>query len=149
MKKKKTYVLLVSETFPKCHKRAGDSTGFVNLIAMKTKIHTIRGNYELWEKRFEKIAAGEAVLSIRSWSGVPYDSRQITHFELTKDDGIGIEKLEDPANFVYATIGMRQINWWVIAENDGLSFNDFCNWFKARPNNPMAIIHFTKYRYDS
>lgn len=36
------------------------------------KRHTIRANYEFWAKRFEKIAAGEAVLSIREWVGKPY-----------------------------------------------------------------------------
>ena len=149
MKKKKTYVLLVSQAFPKHHRRAGDSTGFVNLIAIKTKIHTLRGNYELWKKRFEKIAAGEAILSVRSWSGIPYDSNQITHFELTKDDGIGIEKLENPSNFAYATIGTKEIDWGLIAQNDGLCFSDFCDWFKVRSDKPMAIIHFTKFRYDS
>lgn len=70
-----TYVLTVSEFFPKTHNKAGLPTGFINAISNKTKLHTIRGNYDLWAKRFEKINKGEAVLSVRYWSGKPYNSR--------------------------------------------------------------------------
>ena len=46
----KTYVLTLSQNFPKTHKRAGEETNFVNKIFDGSKIHTIRSNYELWEK---------------------------------------------------------------------------------------------------
>ena len=93
----KTFVLTVSRVFPKTHKRAGKQTWFVEKInqagmpvsdetIMGKKIHTIRANYELWEKRAMQI-------------------------------------------------------------NDGLSFDDFCEWFKVRQNSPMAVIHFTEWRY--
>ena len=35
-----------------------------------------------------------------------------------------------------------------IAKNDGLSFSDFCDWFRVRTPEPMAIIHFTGFRYN-
>ena len=66
------------------------------------KMHTIRANedgtaFERWEKRFEKINAGEAVLELFHWSGSPYNSKhdgskQVVFATLTKEDGIGIQK---------------------------------------------------------
>ena len=47
-----TYVLTVSQKFPTTHKKAGQSTGFPLAIKHYDKIHTIRGNYDLWAKRF-------------------------------------------------------------------------------------------------
>ncbi len=56
--------------------------------------------------------------------------------------------MEDPTNFVYASIGNKIVDWQEIAKNDGLSFEDFCEWFKVRNKKPMAIIHFTDFRYE-
>jgi len=149
MKKIKVFVLTVSKQFPKTHKKSGQDTGFVQNISKlftseNTKIHTLRGNYELWKKRIEQINEGKAILSIRYWSGKPYNSKQIEICTLEK---VGLEKLEDPTNFVFAEIGNKTINWSEISKNDGLSFDDFCEWFKVRSNSPMAVIHFTSFRY--
>lgn len=144
----KTFVLTVSKRFPKTHKKAGTSTGFVeNISRLFTngcdKIHTIRSNYELWQKRAKEINEGKAVLSIRYWSDLPYRSKQV---EICRLERIGLEKLE-PANFIYAPIEGKAIDWEVVAKNDGLSFEDFCEWFKSREKEPMAVIHFTDFRY--
>jgi hypothetical protein len=48
---------------------------------------------------------------------------------------------------VFAPIEGKKVNWEDIAKNDGLSFEDFCEWFKVRTSSPMAIIHFTDFRY--
>lgn len=145
----KTFVLTVSKQFPKTHIRAGESTGFVESIKRlfsveSEKIHTIRTNYELWSKRAKEINEGKAILSIRYWSDKPYNSKQV---EICRLERIGVEKLEDPTNFVYAPIGDKAVNWEEIAKNDGLSFEDFCEWFKVRTKKPMAVIHFTDFRY--
>jgi hypothetical protein len=142
-----TYVLTVSQKFPTTHKKDGQSTGFPLAIKHYDKIHTIRGNYDLWAKRFEKINTGKAILSVRIWEGKPYASKQLEIFKYDYTHKIGIEKLEDPTNFVFAPIEGKQINWDLIAKNDGLSFEDFCEWFKVRSNSPMAVIHFTGFRY--
>ena len=142
-----TYVLTVSQKFPTTHKKVGQSTGFPLAIKNYDKIHTIRGNYDLWAKRFEKINAGKAILSVRIWEGKPYASKQLEIFKYDYTHKIGIEKLEDPTNFVFAPIEGKQINWDLVAKNDGLSFEDFCEWFKVRSNSPMAVIHFTDFRY--
>lgn len=146
---KKTYVLTVSKNFPKTHAKAGQTTGFVdNITRLFTpeckKIHTIRSNYELWERRAKEINEGNAILSIRYWSETPYRSKQV---EICKLEGIGVEKLEHPDNFAFAQIEGKSIDWGIVAKNDGLSFEDFCEWFKVRQKEPMAIIHFTNFRY--
>lgn len=143
----KTYVLMISERFPQAHKRKGELTYFPTKIKNGEKIHTIRANYKLWEKRINDIKNGVARLSIRVWEGKPYRSKQIQIFEFNSERGIGIQKLEDPTNFVFAPIDGKSINWEDVAKNDGLSFDDFCEWFKVRKSSPMAIIHFTGYRY--
>ncbi len=148
----KTYVLIVSEKFPKTHKRAGEPTNFPLSIKHYDKIHTIRGNFDLWKKRFDQIEAGNAVLSIRVWSGKPYRSEQQEIFRFDKTRGIGIEKL----TFKNGLFNFMLVNGEYcfpeiecdVAKNDGLSYDDFEDWFKGADfSKPMAIIHFTKYRY--
>jgi len=146
----KTYVLMVSKTFPQTHIKRGKSTGFVESISGlflkkdSKKIHTIRGNYEAWKKKESAINKGDAVLSIRYWNGKPYRSNQV---EIVKLTSLGVQKLEHPDNLDYATVDGKQIEWTKISENDGLRFEDFCEWFKDRPIEPMAILHFTNFRY--
>lgn len=181
MEKKKIYVLMLSEAFPKAHNKAGmptnfkvkfalgqgcpdcdkpqdlsgvnisDCNGCVNACSIP-KLHTIRANYPLWEKRIKEIQNGHAVLSIRQWSGKPYRSKQIEIARLTADNGIGIQKLRiyehEPFPFVYADRYTTPVDWQELANNDGLSLNDWREWFKGYDlSMPMAIIHFTKFRY--
>ncbi len=134
--------------------KEGLPTYFKEQIIQHLKLHTIRANYEFWRKRFRKIAAGEAVLSIREWVGKPYakGSTQRELFRLTREDGIGIQKLRiyehEPFPFVYADKYTRPIEWKELANNDGLSLNDWREWFKGYDlSKPMAIIHFTSFRY--
>ena len=101
----KTYVLTLSKFFPYNHVRKGERTLFEKAIKEwivfkgesfypYPKIHTIRSNYELWLERFQEIEKGNAQLSIRQWSGIPYRSKQEKICNLTKADGIGMQKLE-------------------------------------------------------
>jgi len=143
----KTYVLTVSTVFPKTHKRAGDPTGFVEKIRNCTKLHTIRVNYDLWKKRIDEVNSGVAMLSVRVWTGKPYNSKQKEVFQFIAEHGINIQKLEHPDYFIFAPIDGKKCNWGDVAQNDGLSFDDFCEWFKDAGSEPMAIIHFTDFRY--
>lgn len=81
----KTYYLTLSQVFPATHARAGQPTGFRENL-FKTKLHTIRANYEFWKNRFEQIEKGEACLSIRQWTGKPYRSKQVEIARLTRED---------------------------------------------------------------
>lgn len=160
----KTFVLMLSQVFPADHPKAGIPTGFQHKLQAALngwsdhafyKVHTIRANYPLWAKRFEKIERGEACLSIRQWSGKPYASKQVEIARLTKEDGIGLQKFEVSAN--YAGInnwqhfkiddrGYMSIN--DIPNKDGLTREDWIAWFQNYDlSKPMAIIQFTKFRY--
>lgn len=147
------YRLSVSRTFPATHPRKGEPTWFVEGVKNAIKIHTIRGNYEAWEKKFEKINKGEAVLELYYWDGKPYGKgvNQVTICQLGKEDGIGIQKIK----FVTRCTGQIELRDEIhlvsdvtLCKNDGLSLEDFKAWFKgADLSKPMAIIHFTKFRY--
>lgn len=159
MKNKKliTYVLTISENFPKTHSRSGDPTNFVQSISDLIKLHTIRGNYDLWENRFKKIESGEACLSIRVWEGKPYNSSQKEIFNLTNKDGIGIQKLESEEMILTSRdciktkdgrVFIPRVEMKNLATHDGLSLPDFKEWFKGYDlSEPMAIIHFSRFRY--
>lgn len=178
----KTYVLTVSRVFPTTHKRKGEPTFFVEKIFkglnqimpccwcghgctcskhciidsmnLNEKLHTIRANYELWAKRIKDVQEGKAILSIRYWSGKPYNSKQVEICQLDKDSGIGIQKLITLYDS-FVLIGKKEneydsfsIKKDLLAKNDGLSLEDFKEWFRKYDlSNPMAIIHFTSFRY--
>ena len=159
------YRLSISRTFPTTHPKAGQEINFVEKIQandlsyigeFEPKIHTIRGNYQLWEKRFEKIEKGEAVLELYYWTGKPYNSTCKTFATLKKEDGIGLQYLKfDEYDWSYATVDVGLVDTKTIfpsyvkfAKNDGLSVDDFKAWFKkTNLSEPFAIIHFTKFRY--
>lgn len=154
----KTYILTLSKTFPQGHARQGELTNFRDAISPdgKTqykKLHTIRANYELWEKRVAEIQRGEAVLDIRQWSGKPYRSKQEKIATLTAKDGVGVQLLTvEGENIENATLkvagAVLRLPHTKLAANDGLSEQDWHEWFKGYDlTKPMAIIHFTHYRY--
>lgn len=164
---------MLSKTYPKGHALAGKNTFFKEQVINELKgydghtveqwnneplfingrkLHTIRGNYDMWERRFKEIDAWKACLSIREWSGKPYDSKQFEIARLTKDDGIGLQKLD----FFLCDISFPQVDGGHakphisdIAKNDGFKDSRYwVDWFrKADLTEPMAIIHFTKFRY--
>ena len=147
--KNKTYVLMLSEVFPKMHIRAGEPTGFRGKFLSGKKIHTIRANYPLWEKRIKEVQEGQAVLSIRQWTGKPYCSKQVEIAKLTTTNGVGVQKLEFIDNNIYfPKIGYALISDSKLSSKDGLTLDDWREWFKGYDlSKPMAIIHFTKFRY--
>lgn len=155
----KTYVITLSKKFPATHPRKGEPTYFWERFSSpsftRPKLHTIRANFDLWYKRFEKIAAGEACLSVREWTGAPYRSKQKELARLTHEDGIGIQKLQlEVADKLFGKYhahiddGCGTASIFELATNDGLSPDDWLDWFKAYDKTkPLAIIHFTPFRY--
>lgn len=166
----KTYVITLSKRFPTGHNRAGDLTFFHEALSnalhnteatltvddaddtsikiYERKIHTIRANYPLWAKRIAEVERGEACLSIRQWTGKPYRSKQVEIARLTKEDGVGIQKAELTNDLAECIIGGRHYSYVDIARNDGLHPADWLDWFKGYElTQPMAIIHFTQFRY--
>ena len=186
MKKIKRYRLSISRTFPATHNRKGEKTHFVDSIfsALKQnipcdhcsygisecgnhcfyyllqpmpKLHTIRANYSLWEKRIAEVQAGRAVIEPYYWIGKPYNSSQVVFATLDKDSGIEIQKLfiyPDETSNIWNSDGISSgkypvVKFWdELAKNDGLSLEDFKEWFKKYDRHlPLAIIQFTNFRY--
>jgi len=145
--KKKCYVIILSEHFPKSHSKKGQETGFNLAIKHYTKLHTIRDNYDFWEKRFKEIDKGNAYLSVRQWSGKPYRSKQKEIYKFDNTNNIGIEKLE-LNQLGWMCIGNHVIDVNILAKNDGLAKADFVEWFKDfKIGEEKAIIHFSGDRY--
>jgi len=163
-KKVKTYVITVSRVFPIKHNLAGEPTYFINSIintinrniqTYRIKAHTIRSNYPLWEKRIKEVQAGKAILSLRYWDGKPYRSKQKEILALDSSSGIGIQKLvffegDSYCPYVYQdnSTSNNPVLIEKLANNDGLTLEEFIEWFKDYDlTKPLAIIHFTKFRY--
>lgn len=185
----KRYRLGVSRKFPKGHPRAGESTNFVEKIFTSfdriilcshcgfirlcrghshcvqaslnydQKLHTIRSNYPLWEKRMKEVHVGRAVIELFYWEGKQRHkgSKQIVFATLDKDSGCGLQEIIFIGKISCVVGGYKEtkddlvgniIHAKEIAKNDGLSIDDFKAWFKSYDlSKPMAIIHFTKFRY--
>lgn len=150
----KTYVIIVSSTFPLTHPSAGEPTNFPGMILNKQKKHTIRGNYDFWKKRIDEVNEGKAYLSVRTWEGKPYRSKQLEIARFYKEHGIGVEKLSLlNGRLMFPCVLLEHqrsllISASDLAHNDALSLKNFVEWFKDyNLSQPMAIIQFTGFRY--
>lgn len=151
---KKKIIITLSRLFPVTHSRRGQPTDFASKLASGEKIHTIRKNYHQWQHNAEKMEQGNYVLSIRQWSGKPYNSPQVEIAQ--RSNPIGVQPIElryhADNDTISATIDGREFDWSTIAKNDGLSVQDFKEWFFGKdPKEDKVfkggIIHFTDLRY--
>ena len=167
----KTYILMLSDKFLSDHPKKGLATNFAttfrnalaaaNGTTIKTtsttvpwylKKHTCRKDYDRWVKRFEEINAGEACLSVRIWAERPRQSAQVELRKLTKENGIGLQRLDfipdTDGNGYSVTVDGKPKALDKIAHQDGLSLPDWIDWMaKADKSQPMALIQFTPFRY--
>ena len=94
------------------------------------------------------------MLSVRQWTGKPYRSKQVEIARLTAANGVGIQKLsfdkdrDGVSSLKFFDINGKYIDWEILANNDGLSLEYWKEWFQGYDlSKPLAIIHFTKFRY--
>lgn len=151
LKRPKTHVIMLSKTFPKTHPKSGQPTGFIEKIKKGEKIHTIRVGQK-WIAKIEEVKTGEAVLSVREWTGKPYKSPQVEKMQFTKHDSIGAEPAEFWADYFHVSLGKWEalsVPCQEICEADGLNLKDFNDWFEGLEDSgtECSIIHFTKFRY--
>lgn len=106
------------------------------------KLHTLRENYDLWTRRAEKINRGEAVLSLRQWSGKPYRSKQQEFLQLEK---IGLQYISIISGRDFCYIDGQTNYLQIVSKQDGLSEDDFRAWFKK--DFVGVILHFTDFKY--
>lgn len=147
-KQKKQVVLMIAKNFLAYHKRAGQATDFEAKIKAKEKLHTIRPNYEKWKEKIEEVKSGKAELVLKQWEGRPYRSTPNKLSIYDDKDDVDVSKLTKTADgfFVNDTI---KVEPEILAKNDGLSLQDFEDWFKVFPTEPMALIHLTGFRYEN
>ena len=161
------YKIMVSTVFPAGHPRKGQRTWFVEQInealipvsdepIMGQKIHTIRNNYPLWVERMKKVHAGKAVIDLCYWKlpGGRFTpgNEAIPFATLDKDSGCRVQEIH-LVKFFTSLIPIidgsaTKTGSVVIANNDGLSIEDFKAWFKGYDlSKSMAIIQFTTFKY--
>ena len=145
-KQKKQVVLMIAKNFLAYHKKAGQSTEFEAKIKDKEKVHTIRPNYEKWKEKIEEVKSGKAELVLKQWEGRPYHSTPNKLFIFDAKDDVEVSKLTKTADGFFVN-DTKKVEPEDLAKNDGLSLQDFEDWFKVFPEEPMAIIHFTGFRY--
>jgi len=153
--KKKRILITLSRVFPQTHSRRGEPTGFGEKLLAGTKIHTIRKNYDLWAVNAEKMNRGGYSLSVRQWIDKPYRSKQREIY--ASDTPIGVEKIRieyrHKKDEIIAHVNGEFVCAARIAANDGLSLDDFKDWFvgdKRHKENYVfsgGVIHFTNFRY--
>ncbi len=149
---KKKVILTLCKVFPVTHSRSGQPTGFEDKLKAGSKIHTIRYNAKgVWEKRFKDIASGRKFLSVREWLGRPYNSEQR---EFAQYEKIGLQHItmtyssEDA--LPQAWVDDKKIPVEELAKNDGLSVEDFVEWFFGNNKENTfegVVIHFTDFKY--
>ena len=141
--------------FPRKHVNFGKETNFRTKLEKREKIHTIRGNYELWKHNIEKIQNGNFFLSVRHWSEKPYRSKQteIMEFKNVGYERISMQYDRETGNLKAVINGKLYENVKELAKNDGLEWNEFIDWFFGQGTGRTlfqgVIIHFTDFRYNS
>lgn len=147
---KKKVILTLCRVFPVTHSKAGELTGFESKLKSGKKIHTIRYNAKgVWDKRYNDISLGKKYLSVREWTGRPYNSQQR---EFARYASIGLQhvtmtKVNDTCRVL---VDGKEIPVQEVAKNDGLTVGEFMEWFFGENKESVfegVIIHFTNFRY--
>lgn len=151
MKNLKCYVMMISEKFPSYHSKKEEPTDFIQKIKDKIKKTTFRVNYEFWKYRIDEVDKGNAFISVRTWKGRPRmpGSRQIEQMQFNQGE-IGIQKAEWNTVLGWLIDGVisdPNLNTNDVANNDGLTEDEFKEWFDKLPKQAMGCIHFTDFRY--
>ena len=157
MTKKKTYIITLSKVFLQSHPRAGEKTNFREKYESGDKLHTLRANVKYWDDIIDKVNSGEGVLHVKQWSGKPYNSKQEL-VEILTSVGKQLVRINPTGKGKYCVSNEgSQVGTYIkeemLANNDGLSSQDFRDWFeidkmkKQEKVMEAIIIHFTNFRY--
>jgi len=132
----KTHVIMMSKYFPKTHPAAGEETHFVESILNGIKTTTIRGKYDNWKKKAREVNEGKAILSIRYWTGSPYNYKKDNskQKEFARCSKIQVNKLEikRKGNFLIFKNDncLHHLRVEKLIENEGFKKDShFYNWF--------------------
>lgn len=152
---KKKICITLSRVFPQTHSRRGEPTGFGDKLASGAKKHTIRRNYDLWRLNAEKMQRGGYTLSIRQWIDKPYRSKQREIH--TQNEPIRVQRVSmrynSKTDSIDVSVEHTLVDTEYIARNDGLSLEDFKDWFfgsvrhKEDADFKGVVIHFKPFSY--
>jgi len=142
---------MLSKTFFPQHPKAGEPTEFREKVLKGTKRHTCRCNYDYWKDRIATLQERQGVLSLRQWSGKPYQKHTkqekimdvpasivevqplVIRRTLEKQEGFTEQDPKPYAtNRTYsfeASVDGNPVNIAWLAANDGLTEEDFKAWF--------------------
>lgn len=143
--------VMLSKTFFQQHPKAGQPTGFAEKVRHGQKRHTCRCNYDYWRDRITRLQERGGVLSLRQWSGKPYEKGshtetiidvpasmvEVQRLELTRRRTDEPEYVEvEPGRYekrqkydYFARVDGNPYDVEFIAKNDGLRLQDFKDWF--------------------
>lgn len=171
----KNYEIILEKYFPENHPNAAQPTRFRDrfLLALQCpdcphtldlsktintqcakcsradlcpKSHLIKGNFDLWEKRINEVQLGKATLSIKQWAGTPHKSFRETLMKFDYTSSIGVQKIR--YRYGWEVECPNQYDSNVMAAKNGTTFENWLAEFReADKTKPMAIIHFTDFRY--
>ena len=148
---KKLAVLLLSVNYMVWHSKAGKPTGFAAAFKAGIKLHTMRGNYAYWARKAELINSGKMELSIRQWEGKPYNSSQyeiarLQHLHVQRYEGYWYKEQREKGELpTFLIDGKLHEDVAQLAKNDGLSLEDWLEWFfKKTEKVEGVILHFTE-----
>jgi hypothetical protein len=152
-------VITLARQFPSYHPKAGGLTSFTQKVCRSLLIevpielrrfNTIVVDGDMWyeptmEPKHHTVRLGRRwkdgdMASLRVWSGKPYNSPQIKICEDVKVRVVDIV-LDFKNRLIYRKDGsvMHVIPALFLANNDGLSLQDFLDWFKHKENRKKGI----------
>ncbi len=157
---------MLSKTFFPQHPKAGEPTGFKEKVLKGVKRHTCRCNYDYWKDRIATLQKRQGILSLRQWSGKPYEKgstqEQILDLAASMIDVQQLvmtrKRLEEPeyvevqpglfqprtAYDYEARIDGKPYDVEFVAKNDGLSLEDFKAWFNPVFDDYEKQVELTK-----
>lgn len=136
--------ILVLYGCSRCHVLKDDCHSICNSVRVSPKIISIHQSYDWWKKRFDTLLKVNGVISL-CYGG------QIEFLRLRVEDGIGIQKLifEDES-LLKPMVDGRYISIKDLSKHFGLRWEDFKEWCDRYDlTQPLAIIHYTGFRYES
>jgi hypothetical protein len=144
---------LFPRLFPTAHSRGGEQTHFIENVMAGDKIHMIRRFYDRWKVLSEKTSRRPYSIDL-----CQYTDRQRPRFHriASIDAPLAVQRIRmlysEQTGDVRVFVDGKEIPIEQIAQNDGLTVDDFKEWFFSghRAGNSDydgCIIHFTDFRY--
>lgn len=150
-------------------KKASTPSDFARKVKTGAKRHTVRANFDYWRERIERLQQRGGVLSLRQWSGKPYEKgstqelimdvpasmvevqrlvmsrEQDTESEVLVDGSDGVfAKATDTEYRYFAEVEGHHVPVETLAKNDGLTLEDFKAWFNPVFDEYESNVQVTK-----